>query len=81
MLTTKFSLFIDESGEAGIHKIRSEATKGASPYMVLGAALVATEQKCEFEGLLHEISKAIGKKNLHCSNLNHYQILYFAREI
>ena len=74
-------LLIDESGEAGIGKVRSGASRGASPYMTLGAALIPSSSYAAFEDSLVKIRTDIKKKSLHCANLNHYQLLYFAREI
>lgn len=77
----RFTIFIDESGEAGIGKVRSESSDGASPYMTLGASLINNASRKSIQETLEAITIKIGKKSLHCSNLNHYQILYFAREI
>lgn len=49
--------------------------------MTLGAALVMNRSRISLENLLKEISQEIGKSNLHCSNLNHYQIIHFIRRI
>lgn len=77
----RFTVFIDESGEAGIEKVRSDLSGGASPYMTLGAALISNRARNSLEGDLERIASVIGKKSLHCSQLNHFQILYFIREI
>lgn len=77
----RFTLFIDESGEAGIEKIRSASSRGASPYMTFGASLIQNESRKSIEEALQNIRSDIGKKTLHCSHLNHYQLLHFAREI
>lgn len=77
----KYTLFIDESGEAGIGKIRSESSPGASPYMTLGAAIVPNRYREVIEAILTTLSSEIGKNPLHCSKLNHYQILHFARNV
>lgn len=77
----KFTIFIDESGEAGIRNIRSENSDGASPYMTLGASLISNRSRKATENTLEKIKGDIGKKSLHCSKLNHYQLLHFIREI
>lgn len=76
-----YTLFIDESGEAGLDKLRSETEKGASPYMTFGAALIPNEDRDLLEEKLQKISTHIRKKDLHCSQLKHAQILYFAKEM
>ena len=40
-MSKNYTLYIDESGEAGINKVRSDLSPGASPYMTLGGCLVA----------------------------------------
>ena len=35
-----YTFFIDESGDSGTKKIRSKGQGGATPYMILGGALV-----------------------------------------
>jgi hypothetical protein len=77
----RFTVFIDESGEAGIEKVRSETSGGASPYMTLGASLINNASRSALEQELLRITEKVGKKSLHCSKLNHYQILYFIQEI
>lgn len=77
----RFTVFIDESGEAGIEKVRSETSGGASPYMTLGASLINNASRPALEHELFQITERVGKKSLHCSKLNHSQILYFIQEI
>lgn len=77
----RFTVFIDESGEAGISKVRSESASGASPYMTLGAALINNRSRKAFEESLKNICADMGKISLHCSQLKHYQILHFIRRI
>lgn len=77
----RFTIFIDESGEAGIGKIRSESSGGASPYMTLGASLISNRSRKTIEDTLEKLSADIGKNSLHCSHLKHYQLLHFVRQI
>lgn len=77
----KFTIFIDESGEAGIGKVRSKTSGGASPYMTLGASLISNRSRKATESTLEKIKEDIGKKSLHCSQLNHFQLLHFVRAI
>ncbi|MCD1624302.1 DUF3800 domain-containing protein [Citromicrobium bathyomarinum] len=80
-MARKYTLLIDESGQWGLRKIRSESEKGASPYMAFGAALIPNSERAEIEDKLLSVTSRIGKSNLHCSNLRHSQIVYFSRQI
>ena len=75
------TLYVDESGEAGIRKVRADGAPGASPYMTLGAALIADRHREDFEATLEAIREEVRKKQLHCSELNHYQILHYGRRL
>lgn len=76
----RFTILIDESGEAGIRKVRSESSGGASPYMTLGASLISNRSRKAIEDTLVRVSAEI-KKPLHCSQLKHYEILHFVRQV
>ena len=39
-----YTLYIDESGDSNTTKVRTERTGGATPYMVLGGALVKDKE-------------------------------------
>jgi hypothetical protein len=78
----RFTLLIDESGDSGIGVVRSSDTsKGASPYMTMGAALIINESIEAIRETIERVRVDIGKKDLHCSDLSHYQKLFFIREI
>lgn len=76
-----FTVFIDESGEAGIEKIRSASSKGASPYMTLGASVISSASADDINGLLEKVRGEIGKRTLHCSSLKHFQLLHLIRSL
>ncbi len=76
-----YTLYIDESGETGISKIRSETESGASPYMTLGGVLIDNDKKSQLEDKLLEIRKKTGKKTLHCSKLKHIHKVLLARTV
>lgn len=78
---SEFTVFIDESGEAGIAKVRTKNSGGASPYMTLGAAIVRTSELDQVRMRLEEILKLIGKKRLHCRELSHIQRVKFAQMV
>lgn len=80
-MQNRFTIFIDESGEAGIAKVRSESSGGASPYMTLGASLISNRSRKAIEDTLEKIGTDIGKESLHCSQLKHYQLIHFVRQI
>jgi len=80
-MQARFTIFIDESGEAGIGKVRSGSSGGASPYMTLGASLIRNHSRKAIEDTLDKVCTEIGKNPLHCSQLKHYQILHFVRQI
>lgn len=76
-----YTVFIDESGEAGIGNVRTETTGGASPYMTLGAALIHTDKQQKFKDLLATLTSEIEKKDLHCKKLSHIQLVHYARTL
>jgi len=49
--------------------------------MTLGAALISNRSRKAIEDTLDKIRSEIGKKTLHCSQLKHYELLHFARQI
>ncbi len=76
-----YKLFVDESGQAGINKIRAGEGSGATPYMTLGAALVPSIVADETTDALAKIATKFGKPALHCKKLSHAQRVYYARTI
>lgn len=77
----EYTLFVDESGQAGITKVRSGGSGGATPYMALGAALVPSLVADDVTAKLSKIAAKFGKPSLHCTELNHSQKVYYARTI
>lgn len=75
----KYTLFIDESGESGISNVRTETSKGASPYMTLGGAIVRNDSFERLQNSLAKVQKEFGKNSLHCSELNHSQKVHYAK--
>lgn len=80
-MSKRYTLFVDESGDAGTSKIRSEIGGGASPFMVLGGVLIEEKNRCRIDGLLSKICAALKCKTLHCKELSHSQKLYYARAV
>lgn len=80
-MKTRFTLYVDESGEAGIEKVRTANSGGASPYMTLGAVLIPNQSRAHMTKALEKLKVEIGKKRLHCAELKHYQLLHYARAV
>ncbi|WP_018688110.1 DUF3800 domain-containing protein [Ahrensia kielensis] len=77
----KYTLYIDESGEAGINKVRTDTSGGATPYMTLGACLVPSSYENKIADRLARIQEDLNRSHLHCSELSHPQKVYYARTI
>lgn len=75
----KYTLYIDESGEPGIGKIRTPLNNGASPYMTLGAVVIRDTDMIKIRKRLAETQRLMGISHLHCSKMNHYQITRYAQ--
>lgn len=76
----RFSVYIDESGEAGISKVRDGSKPGASPYFVLGAAVFQPASQIYARNALQKFKERIGKSNWkHATDLGHTEKVYFAR--
>lgn len=78
----KYTLYVDETGDTGLEKVRDGVdSKGASPFLVFGGCLVPEPRKDELKDLLKEVQETVGKADLHCSGLNHFQTARYAREV
>lgn len=77
----KYTFFADESGQSGIKKIRSAGGGGASRYMTLGGVLVPNANKVEIRNLMDGLQGEFRRSDLHCSKMNHNQIVRFAKEL
>lgn len=79
-----YKLFIDESGDQGINKIRTSSAGGSSPYLTLGAVLIDDEEQNLLEEKLLEISEAIqGNKpnpQIHFSEMRHLQRVWVCKQ-
>lgn len=79
-----YTLFIDESGDQGINKIRDSSYGGQSPYLILGAALVENKNIENITKKIEKIEKDIRgqKKNfyIHFSKMRHLEKVYVCRE-
>lgn len=81
-MAQRFTLFVDESGDSGIGVVRSaETSRGASPYMTMGAALIANDSFVDVRDTLEQVRIDTGRKNLHCTELKHFQKIFLIREL
>ncbi len=79
-MSQNYTLYIDESGDAGINKVRTKIAGGASPYMTMGGVLVPDREAETIKRHLNEFRKEITKKpDLHCKNLKHEQKVRFSK--
>ena len=77
---TKFLVFIDESGEAGLTKIRTAETPGASPYLVLGAVVCTEQAAVRMHEVMLKFRADIGKEKWkHATDLSHVEKVYLGR--
>ncbi len=76
---SKYTLFVDESGDAGISRVRTVDNDGATPYMTLGAVLIENSVFGELRSTLRQLCEDFEKSDIHCKNLNHFQKIHFAK--
>ncbi|WP_306045575.1 DUF3800 domain-containing protein [Nioella sp. MMSF_3534] len=77
-----FTVFVDESGEAGIKKVRSEKSGGASPYFVISAVVMQPATMIAAKQMLDAVKSEIGKKNWkHATDLGHPEKVLIARRM
>lgn len=78
----KFTLYIDEAGDAGLDKIRNSVDgKGASPFLIFGGCLIRNEGRADLLETLESVRAAIGREDLHSTKLNHFQTALYARRV
>ena len=77
----KFTVYIDESGESGIGKIRGDGTRGASPYLVLSAAVIPFNEQDSAREVLKNAEAKIPRKLKHATDLIHFQKLYLCKQL
>ncbi len=77
----KFTVYIDESGESGIGKIRGDGTRGASPYLVLSAAVIPFNEQDSAREVLKNAEAKIPRKLKHATDLSHFQKLYLCKQL
>lgn len=77
------TIYIDESGDTGITKLRSSAEGGSSPYFVMGAVAMQPATEIQAKKLLDQLQSEFKKPKRwkHATDLNHSQRTYFCREL
>lgn len=74
---TSYTLYIDESGEEGVNKIRTPNAPGASPWLCFGAFLINDSDYDTLNSLIHELEQDLNiSSGLHFKNLRHKQRVY-----
>jgi hypothetical protein len=77
-----FTIYVDESGEAGISKVRDGKKPSASPYFVLGAAVLQPAGKIAAKRMLDGCDAKLGKKKWrHATDLDHPSKVLLTREM
>ncbi len=77
-----YTLYIDESGEEGITRIRSANTSGASPWLSFGACLINDNNYENIEATIQELEREFGiTAGLHFRNLPHKQKVYACKKL
>ena len=81
-MSETYTFFIDESGDSGIKKLRSESEGGASPYMTLGGVLVRNSDATLLIKHLSNITDELQVPSLHCANMSHHRkVTYIKRMV
>jgi len=78
----QFNVYIDESGDVGIGKVRQGNSLGASPYFVLGAVVCQPTAEVHVKNAVMEFKKQIGKSSWkHATDLGHAEKVLLSREL
>ncbi|MFV1570892.1 DUF3800 domain-containing protein [Phaeobacter sp. JH20_02] len=80
--STKYVLYVDESGDQDVKKFRTEErVRGSDPFLVFGACLVPVKFQDEIRQALTSFQCEIGVKQLHSTDLVHLKTAYFCRKV
>lgn len=78
----RFNVYIDESGDAGILKVRSKHQAGTTPYFAMGALVCKPTAEIHVRNALSDFKFEIGKTSWkHATDLSHAERVYFARNL
>lgn len=77
------TIYIDESGDAGVSKIRDEQSGGSSPFFCMGATVMRGASQIEMAKLLDELQEDFRKPKRwkHATDLSHPQKVHFAKRL
>jgi hypothetical protein len=77
------TVFIDESGDAGVSSIRSKTQGGSSEYFTMGAVVLQPATMIAARKLLDQLQEDFKrpKRWRHATDLNHSQKLHFCRKL
>jgi len=77
------TIYIDESGDTGVSKIRDANSGGSSPYFCMGAVVMRRASQIEVAALLDVLQSDFKKKKRwkHATDLNHHQKVHFAKSL
>ena len=80
-----YTVFVDESGDQGINKIRTSSSGGQSPYLTLGAALVKDDDIGEITAKIKQIADEVkGNQResfqIHFSQMKHKEKVYVCQK-
>ena len=77
-----FTVYIDESGETGIEKVRDGKKPGASPYFVLGAVVCQPTSEVFARNAITQFRAEIGKTVWkHATELDHSEKAYLSQKL
>ncbi len=77
------TIYIDESGDTGISKIRDAGAGGSSPFFCMGATVMRPASQIDAKKLLDGLQKEFNKPKRwkHATDLNHAQKVHFAKRL
>lgn len=77
------TIYIDESGDTGVSKIRDEKSGGSSPFFCMGATVMRRASQIEISNLLDELQRDFKKPKRwkHATDLSHSQKVHFAKQL
>lgn len=77
------TIYIDESGDTGITKLRSPDNPGSSEYFAMGAVVLQPAGEIRVRKLLDQLQSDFKKTKRwkHATNLNHIQKVHFCKQL
>lgn len=77
------TVYVDESGDTGVSKIRQAGQPGSSDYFTMGAVVFQSATEIQARSLLNKLQRDFGKTKRwkHATDLSHIQRVHFCREL